>query len=266
MVGLTGALLVTRVLALRDELLGVRLGLKREFDQLAADVARERQHSEVVITSARRLILLAERPDDEGFFRVGANVLVAALTTHFMEPPAEWLGLTTRLPVQYVDEFRALDADTQAYLADLPNSPASLLQCLRSNASWTPGTSWLGQGLADTPPIISFDFVSLAHERRSVMRTRWQEFRTRCEPIVTDYDLFRSRMIPGRFYFLVSILAALLVADVIVPMFYLSYGTPDVHVILLGTFVPLCLALVGYFAFEIRRLRAAVDLTRHTVP
>jgi hypothetical protein len=266
MIGLTGGLLVTRVLALRDELIGIRLNLKSDFDQLATDVALERQNAAVVANSARVLVSIGERADSVGSFDVGSDTVAAALTSRVGGPPAEWLGLEAGLPVSFVDDLRELLSDTESYINAIPASPTELLKHLCSPDRWTsPSTPWLVQGEV-APAIVSFDYESLVRERRSAMRARWTDLRQRSNELANPYNTFRARLIPRRFYFLVFVLGSLLVGDIIAPMFFLSYNSPGVRTAVLAAFLPLSAALVGYFAFEIRTLRSAADLTRPSVP
>lgn len=266
MIGLTGGLLVARVLALRDELIGMRVDLKAQFDELSEAVSSERRHATAVARSAAELVALARRAGEGERFGVPSDVLVAALTGRVGDPPAEWLGLEAGLPLAFVEDLEGLIADTEAYVDSLPASSQALLEHLREPRRWAaPPATWLVEEDAG-PAIVSFDYESLVRERRSAMRDRWRDLRGRSETLAGPYETFRSRLIPPRFYFLVFVLGALLVADIIVPMFFLPFDEAGVRIALLGTFVALSVGLVGYFAFEIRTLRSAADLTRHSVP
>jgi hypothetical protein len=266
MIGLTGGLLVTRVLALRDELIGVRLDLKTDFDRLAAAVELERQYAGIAARSARTLASVGECAGSEDSFNVGSDTVVAALTSRVGVPPAEWLGLETPVPLSFLNELRDLLTDIESYLKAIPASPTELLKHLSSPARWTSEPApWLTQTDA-APAIVSFDYETLVRERRSAMRARWADLRQRSDALARPYNTFQARLIPRRFYFLVFVLGSLLASDIIVPMFFLSYNSPSVRIAVLAAFIPLSAALVGYFAFEIRTLRGAADLTRASVP
>ncbi len=266
MIGLTGGLLVARVLALRDELIGMRVDLKAEFDGLDAAVRAERRHATAVGHSAAEMVALARRGGGEDPIGVGSEVVVAALTDRIDAPPAQWLGLAGGLPLAFVKDLEGLVADTDAYVASLPVSSEDLLERLREPEQWAaPPAAWLTVEDAG-PAIVSFDYWSLVKERRSAMRDRWYDVRGRSDALAGPYGNFRSRLIPQRFYFLICVLGALLIADIFVPMFFLPFDDAGVRVALLGAFVALSVALVGYFAFEIRTLRTAADLTRQSVP
>jgi hypothetical protein len=58
----------------------------------------------------------------------------------------------------------------------------------------------------------------------------------------------------------------MLAIGVIAPLFYLSYGDRTARVVLLAGFILLATILVGYFGFELVKLRSAADLTRDTMP
>lgn len=86
---------------------------------------------------------------------------------------------------------------------------------------------------------------------------RWRtanEKAQECGRLAAD---LRSRLAPQSMYILFAILAGLLVAGVVAPVFFLSAQSGPSKWILLGLFVPLACAFVGFYGWELRRLRRA---------
>ena len=75
---------------------------------------------------------------------------------------------------------------------------------------------------------------------------------------------FRARLVPSTIFWLLGILSALLAVGVIVPMFFLTARDDSSRCLLLIGFIVLTVALVTFFAIEIRRLRRADRLAPDT--
>lgn len=70
-------------------------------------------------------------------------------------------------------------------------------------------------------------------------------------------EILRSRLMPQSLYYLLGILAVLLVIGVIVPMFFLSAESGPSKYILLGLFALFVTGFLGFYGYELRRLRRA---------
>jgi hypothetical protein len=267
LVGLAGGLLVTRVLALRNELASARLDIKGEFDNLVALIAEERRGADLVLTSARRLVTLSESAGDMRDFSVSAGTVLVLFAPTPGTPPAQWQGYSGKFPCAKMVEVRALVKDAAEYLHELPATDRAVLDRIEGPETLQPEQSaWLAQPANAVSTIVPFDYLSLLAHRRDAIRARWGDLVVQLGALGKQHAVFCSRLIPRRFYVLIALLALLLAGGLITPLFYLSYGSTTVRTILLAVFTPLSVMLVGYFAVEVRRLRAAADLTRDTLP
>jgi len=85
----------------------------------------------------------------------------------------------------------------------------------------------------------------------------WRTYNKRVVEIGERVEYLRSKLAPRSLYILFGILGSLLVVGVIGPLFYLSAEGGLSKPILLVFFIPLALAFVGFYGYELRRLRRA---------
>ncbi len=94
-----------------------------------------------------------------------------------------------------------------------------------------------------------------------MVSSRWEGYRARSTEIGTDLRAMQATLVPASLYFLFVVLGALLGAGVIAPIVFLSGGGGPTKWILFGLFAPLAVCFVGFYGYELRRLRRADRLS-----
>jgi hypothetical protein len=93
---------------------------------------------------------------------------------------------------------------------------------------------------------------------------RWSTIYDESTECGRELAVLRSRLVPRSMYLLLAILMSLLLSGVLAPLIFLSADEGPSKWILLGFFTPLAGAFVGFFAWEVFRLRRADRIENET--
>jgi hypothetical protein len=144
----------------------------------------------------------------------------------------------------------------------LPADPESLSRLLQRGELDPGDLLWLAEPPAALPGVDFGNFWTFLSLQTDFARSQWAAVTQPWVELARTVGSFRNRLVPGTFVFLLLLLAALLVAGVIAPMFSLSAHPGSSRTTLLAFFVPLSVLFVLYFGVELFRLRRAADLAR----
>jgi hypothetical protein len=199
-------------------------------------------------------------PPNASFSVMGANP----------QPPVfgtQGLGRGPTLP-DFRDRLEESRQAAEAFRDALPNDLDTLAESLRTRGGlpalpegnkWLEDLPWADQTKPNAPdPIAWLPFA------KDVARERWQELEGAASDLALQLTNLRALLVPPSIYALLGILSLLLTAGVIVPMFFLTARDDSSRCWLLAGFIVLSLALLVFFANEVRRLRRADRLAPDT--
>jgi hypothetical protein len=244
-VGLAGGFLAQRVVAQRGDLGGERVDLRGQLDGIQSNIDQQRPHIVQVLNSMNEQLDVVAAAKEAGQKDV---VLQLGLFTTFSHGRGYAINGPEQPLVEIAEKYLTEARDAAAALLDVfPASTYELIGALDIHA----GLDHKSHGwLRDPPGEFPVDGIDPTNV------WRWMPFqRGQAQQIFREQDFAVESVVLG-------ILALLLVAGVIAPMFFLSAKDDASRPLLMGFFIPLSLAFLGYLAFELRRLRQAGDLTR----
>ncbi|MDX6582997.1 MAG: hypothetical protein QOI10_2181 [Solirubrobacterales bacterium] len=265
-VGLTGGFLAQQLLAQRREVAQLRQPVRdRASQHYTSMVESMRNAADTVAGSLTEIVSrVRETAKEHGSgspTEIPAEVLAATLTPPPQGPMHATGGLQERLSAADIPALErgieiaksvrdSLPADFSVYAEKLrlDGSIGERPETIRSVEPWTQGTK---------RPQAQAGFQLWLGLQADVAAELWDRADGEMKPIVEHLNSFRARLIPKSFYWLLSILALLLAAGVVAPLFYLSAREGGSRTGFMVAFIPLAFALLGFFAWELTRLRRA---------
>lgn len=263
-VGLAGGFLVQRLFVQRSEIAVAREPVRRLCRNVMGNVLSLRQNVDEVIGGMEAAVA---QLDERGGDAVPAFTSHELWTLNHSRSYAHPGTGETTWPQPSEDDLQALRSalsDLRALRAALPSSFEEFLAMLVMSQELEPrGAAWLMDKAEPFPELDFFeDFWQFVARQRDMAKMRWQEALGSSREAGSAVAEFRSRLVPRSFYWLVGILAGLLAAGVISPLFFLSSKDGASKPVLLTAFIPLSLAFIVFAVYELSRIRAAGDLTR----
>lgn len=260
LVGLAGAFLVQQLLNQRAEISPIRTDIRQELKQLRLSIEDELKYAEVAFDSLTEALKIKEwRRSGEG---------VAPLNVQALEPGRGSVSGEQSLPL-------IEDAQAEAILTDAAGRISALRDEMKA-VSWeglseavrvgghlpAPAQGWLADPNLIPRPAWEAVAPGTGLWPRLEMQGNyaaqwWRAYDKRVGEIGERVEYLRSKLAPRSLYILFGILGSLLVVGVIGPLFYLSAESGLSKPILLVFFIPLALAFVGFYGYELRRLRRA---------
>ena len=260
LVGLAGAFLVQQLLNQRAEISPIRTHIRQELKQLRLSIEDELKYVEVAFDSLTEALKIKE------WHRSGEGV--APLNVQVLEPARGSVSGEQSLP--FIE-----DAQAEAILTDAAGRISALEDEMKA-VSWeglseavrvgghlpAPAQGWLADPNLIPRPAWEAVAPGTGLWPRLEMQGNyaaqwWRAYDKRVGEIGERLEYLRSKLAPQSLYILFGILAALLVVGVIGPLFYLSAEGGISKPIFLMFFIPLALAFVGFYGYELRRLRRA---------
>ena len=260
-VGLAGGFMLQRVLAQRQEIVPVRTGLRKDCETLLGRINDEYGVAVTVLESVESATREAEEHEQAGsgpYLGRSVRALDVSGFDEGDEPPG-W-DSTRTVPVlrdarewlrRYVAACEDLDLGTlveQVRKEGEIGSAEVVLGPLDANGPVVPMRS---------PPTV----WELLERQGGMVSSRWEGYRARSTEIGADLRAMQATLVPASLYFLFVVLGALLGAGVIAPIVFLSGGGGPTKWILFGLFAPLAVCFVGFYGYELWRLRRADRLS-----
>lgn len=260
LVGLAGAFLVQQLLNQRAEISPVRTDIRQDLKRLRLSIEEELRYAEVALDSLTEALRIKE------WRRIGEGV--APLNVQALHPEAGSVSGEQSLP--FIE-----DAQAEAILTDAAGRISALRDEMKA-VSWeglseavrvgghlpAPAQGWLADPNLIPRPAWEAVAPGTGLWPRLEMQGNyaaqwWRVYDKRVGEIGERVEYLRSKLAPQSLYILFGILGSLLVVGVIGPLFYLSAESGLSKPILLVFFIPLALAFVGFYGYELRRLRRA---------
>lgn len=260
-VGLAGGFLAARLTTHRAEIASARERLKNDFDN--ALIGIELLRAKVEVGSVRERIHAFLKEVDAGnavaeglplpltdrLPTLSQRVRTAPGTAPLTEGQRDQLG-------QFADTvdrlYHVLEAITPKQLADL------LWQGRALRAATEP---WLDEPaeLPNQLPGSFWDELSLEREHAKLW---YQQVRASHASLLGRMRVFRARLIPKTFYYLLGDLIVFLIVGTIVPMAYLTARSTSGKTLLLLAFGVCAVIVVVILLVEMLQIRRAGDLSR----
>jgi hypothetical protein len=264
-VGLAGAFLLQRVIAQREQLAPLRQDIRTNCLSLWHDIDNQRTQVETAVPTLKQ----AEKEAKE-CVESGQNVLIGGDIQVLATGPTGMVGQRGARFESGQDpqaDLRHAWSVLAEYEAHLPASFEALVERIRSQGTLDPRTpqAWLAAppwtGRSRPPQGAWLDWAKVEDD---VVRERWQNLQLRAREFGVALEDLRGRLVPRSFYLLLGVLTGLLLGSVITPLFFLSAKGGPSKPVLIAVFAPLAVAFVGFFGFELWRLRRADRLASET--
>jgi hypothetical protein len=260
LVGLAGAFLVQQLLNQRAEISPVRTDIRQDLKQLRLTIEKDLRYVEVGLDSLTEAFKLKE------WRRSGPGV--APLNVQALEP--ERGSVSGELSLPFIE-----DAQAEAILTDAVDRISALRDEMKA-VSWeglaeavrivghlpAPAQGWLADPNLIPRPAWEAVAPGTGLWPRLEMQGDyaaqwWRAYDRQVGEIGERVESLRSKLAPQSLYILFGILGSLLAVGVIGPLFYLSAEGGISKPFFLVFFIPLALAFVGFYGYELRRLRRA---------
>lgn len=260
LVGLAGAFLVQQLLNQRSEVSPIRASIRQELKQFQRSIEEELGYAEVALDSLTEALAIKEwRRSGEG---------VAPLNVQALEPGRGSVSGEMSLPFVEDGQAEAILTDAAARISALRDemkevSWEGLSEGVRVAGHLpAPAQGWLADPNLIPDPAWEAVAPGTGLWPRLEMQGNyaaqwWRAYSKRVVEIGERVEYLRSKLAPRSLYILFGILGSLLVVGVIGPLFYLSAEGGLSKPVLLVFFIPLALAFVGFYGYELRRLRRA---------
>lgn len=262
-VGLGGGFLVQRVLQQRNEIGGPRGEVRSQLHSGFAALSSRRADAELVKTSLRKA--LAERKPDPGSFD-HFRITEAVHALHPRLGTAGQKGVAHSIPNSAVPTIEEAANVAEALEQAFPDTFEEYLKTLDDGGLAAPSNSaWLDEPRAGGLPFAeSTDVMGLLEHQRGLACESWRIAKAKTQEQVDLVAAFKSRIAPSRFYWLLGVMFGMLAVGIVAPLTWLTAREGDSKTFLLIPFAILSVAFFCFIGDELRRLRAAGDLSRET--
>jgi hypothetical protein len=258
-VGLGGGFLVQRLLQQRNEIAEPRAQLRADLLSSYADISAVRQQAVTVRDSLAGAIEEASRYD-RGQFNA-FQIRGAVYAFHPRLGTSGQSGLVGTIEFTDLPQFEEARTAAGTLAEALPAEFEDYLDTVTAGGLSAPtDAAWMDEPAAAAPPDTLTDVRHLLPYQRDLARHRWSEAKAIVGRDVPSVTGFRDRLAPRRFYWLLAVIGALLLAGVIVPLLYLTARGGGSKTLLTVPFVILSAAFFAFIGDELRRLRSAGDL------
>jgi hypothetical protein len=262
-VGLAGGFFVQRLLAQRSELAADRELLRERFQSVMKNVTELRSRVLAVVGAMDRGLEEIEKLKDEGREDFTLHTAYFFTLSHSRSYGG---GMVPTAAVSEAEEPIRDTRDAMLELTDvLPTTPEGLFEMLDRSGRLEVGSHrWLEEEQEDRSPggIEPGTFWEWLPHQRFLAAAAYDGVQKSADSLGHEIAVFRTRLVPATFYALLAILAGLLVAGVITPLFFLSADDGVSKPVLIALFIPLSLGFLAYVGYELLKLRGAIRLTR----
>lgn len=258
-VGLGGGFLVQRLLQQRNEIAEPRARLRSDLLRSYTDFNSLRQQALNVRDSMMAAVDEANRYDRDQFKAFEVRGVIHAF--HDRLGTSGLSGIAGAIEFSELPKFEEAQRIASALADALPADYEEYVDALNGGRLDMPANAaWLEEPAeAPRPADAVTNVLQLLPYQRDIARRLWSKQKATFDADVPKLRGFRDRLVPRRFYWLLTVIGALLGVGVVAPLLYLTAHGPGSKSYLLVLFVILSFGFFAFIADELRRLRTAGD-------